>query len=319
MANAPRPITSTGQRVPRAIADLVMRCLSKQKAMRPPSGVEVLAALDDPTSVRFSRITPTQRRWGLIAATVVIVLTLVSGVVWRAEKVADRPPLIAVLPFESEGQGADPAFADGLRDAITGKLARLGGLSVIDRKSVASLAASPGMSAQQAGRSVGADYVLRASLRWAKGADGKPIVQVSPELIRVSDATTSWAGEPEVVSPTDPFTIQARLATRVAEALDIAMVPRERSTMEMRATDDTGAFAAVVRGKRIYEENTTASYAEYERALREFERAYRRDPNYADAIGLASQALAIMTVGGKRFLVQQNWSNVKVEGCLVAL
>jgi len=25
-----------------------------------------------------------------------------------------------------------------------------------------------------------------------------------------------------------------------------------------------------------------------------------------------------MTVGGKRFLVQQNWSNVKVEGCLVA-
>lgn len=298
MANAPRPITSTGQRVPRGVADLVMRCLSKQKALRPPSGVEVLAALNDPSSVRFSRVTPTQRKWGIIAATMVIVLLLVSGVVWRAERHADRPPVIAVLPFDGAGPGADPAFADGLRDAITGKLARLGGLSVIDRKSVASVATSPGMSAQQAGRAVGADYVLRASLRWAKGADGKPIVRVSPELIRVSDATTSWAGEPEVVSPADPFTIQARVATRVAEALDIAMVPRERSTMQMRATDDTGAFAAVVRGKRIYEENTTASYAEYEKALREFERAYRLDPHYADALGWASQALAVMSYSG---------------------
>ncbi|HZF73279.1 MAG TPA: hypothetical protein VEZ51_07595, partial [Gemmatimonadaceae bacterium] len=60
----------------------------------------------------------------------------------------------------------------------------------------------------------------------------------------------------------------------------------------------TGAFAAVVRGKRIYEENTRASYAEYERAWREFEHAYRRDPGYADALGLASQALAIMSYSG---------------------
>jgi tetratricopeptide (TPR) repeat protein len=114
----------------------------------------------------------------------------------------------------------------------------------------------------------------------------------------VSDATTQWAGEPEIVSPADPFTIQSRVATRVAEALDVAMAPRERTTMAMRATADTGAFAAVVRGKRIYEENTTASYAEYEKALREFEYAYRRDPNYADAVGLASQALAIMSYSG---------------------
>ena len=203
-----------------------------------------------------------------------------------------------MLPFETEGPGADSSFADGLRDAITGKLARLGGLSVIDRKSVSSIATSPGTSAQQAGKSLGADYVLRASVRWAKSADGQPVVRVSPELIRVSDATTRWAGEPDIVSPADPFTIQARVATRVAEALNVAMVPRELTAMAMRATDDTGAFAAVVRGKRIYEENTTASYAEYERAWREFEHAYRRDPGYADALGLASQALAIMSYSG---------------------
>ena len=244
-----------------------------------------------------------RRRRGALIGTLVIVLMLVGGAVWRARAESARPPLIAVLPFETEGQGADSSFADGLRDAVTGKLARLAGLSVIDRKSVSSLAPSPGTSAQQAGKSLGADYVLRASVRWAKGADGQPLVRVSPSLIRVSDGTTRWAGEPEIVSPGDPFTIQASVATRVAEALDVAMVARERRTMARRATSDTGAFAAVVRGKRISEENTTASYWEYEKALRHFESAYQQDPNYADALGLAGQTLAIMSYSvGKKML-----------------
>ncbi|HKN58447.1 MAG TPA: hypothetical protein VJV97_06325, partial [Gemmatimonadaceae bacterium] len=241
---------------------------------------------------------PVSRRVGALVVTLVIALILVGGAMWRARATSDRPPLIAVLPFETEGPGADSSFADGLRDAVTGKLARLGGLSVIDRKSVSSLATSPGTGAQQAGKSLGADFVLRATVRWAKASDGQSQVRVSSELIRVSDGTTSWAGEPEIVSPADPFTIQARIATRVAEALDVAMAARERTTMAMHATDDTGAFAGVVRGKRIIEENTAASYSEYEKALREFERAYRRDPGYADALGLAAQTLAVMSYSG---------------------
>src|SRR4029077_3266269 len=140
------------------------------------------------------------RRRGVLVATGVVVLLLVGAALWGARAASARPPLIAVLPFETEGEGADSGFADGLRDAVTGKLARLTGLSVIDRKSVLSLAASPATTAQQAGKSLGADYVLQASVRWAKGPDGQPRVRVSPMLIRVSDGTTRWAGEPEIVS-----------------------------------------------------------------------------------------------------------------------
>jgi eukaryotic-like serine/threonine-protein kinase len=299
MSDTPPPITATNSRVPRSIADLVLRCLSKTAAMRPASGTELLAALDAPPSIAiFPRIDVKRRRGALVAA-LVVALLLIGGVAfWRARAETERPPLIAVLPFETEGPGADSSFADGLRDAVTGKLARLAGLSVIDRKSVSSLAASSGTSAQQVGKSLGADYVLRAAVRWAKGADGQPRVRVSPALIRVSDGTTRWAGEPEIVSPADPFTIQASVATRVAEALDVAIGARERTTMARRATSDTGAFAAVIRGKRISEENTTASYWEYEKALHQFESAYERDPDYADALGLAGQTMAIMSYSG---------------------
>ncbi len=304
MSDTPRPITGSNSRVPRSIADLVMRCMSKTAAMRPATGTELLAALNDPSPTWFPHLNmDAPRKRGVLIATLLMVLLLIGGAVWRGRVASARPPLIAVLPFETEGQDADSSFADGLRDAVTGKLARLGGLSVIDRKSVSSLAASPGTSAQQAGKALGADYVLQASVRWATGADGQPRVRVSPTLIRVSDGTTRWAGEPEIVSPADPFTIQASVATRVAEALDVVMAARERKTMARRATSDTGAFAAVIRGKRISDENRTSSYSEYEKALRYFEGAYKRDPDYADALGLAGQMLAAMSyTGGAKML-----------------
>ncbi|HEX3532713.1 MAG TPA: hypothetical protein VHT23_00735 [Gemmatimonadaceae bacterium] len=175
---------------------------------------------------------------------------------------------------------------------------------MIDRKSVISLSAISPSTPQQAGKALGAEYVLRASVRWAKGTDGRPQVRVSPALVRVADGTTTWAGEPEIVSPTDPFTIQATVATKVAEALDVVLGSRDRTKLAMRETSDTGAFAAVVRARRILEENTAASYSEYENALRQFEYAYRRDPLYAEALGGAANTLARMSqyTGGTKLL-----------------
>jgi TolB-like protein/tetratricopeptide (TPR) repeat protein len=306
MSDTPRPLTAN-RGLPRSVAALVMRCLSKNRLMRPATGTELLAALNESsTGSRFPALElPSRRGWGAIAATIVIALFVAAGSLWRARTAsAAGPPLIAVLPFETEGAGSDPTFADGLGDAVTGKLARLPGLRVIDRKSVLSITASLGTTPQQAGKSLGAQFVLRASVRWAKGADGLPRVRVSPALVRVSDGTTTWAGEPEIVSPADPFTIQASVATKVAEALDVVMGARDRTNLATRETSDTGAFAAVVRGKRILEENTVASYAEYAKALRQFEYAYRRDPGYAAALGEASRVMATMSyyVGGKKTL-----------------
>ena len=185
----------------------------------------------------------------------------------------------------------------GLGDAITGKLARLAGLRVIDRasvRSVADAAAHP----QAAGHSLGADYVLRATLRWARGTDGQPRVQVSPVLVRVADGTTKWAGEPTVVASSDPFTVQGTLATAVAEALDVALAPVERAGLARPVTTDTAAFAAVERGRRLLARANLGTQQDDVQALREFERAYQRDPQYADALGWAAYALERMAQRG---------------------
>jgi hypothetical protein len=85
-------------------------------------------------------------------------------------------------------------------------------------------------------------------------------VQVSPVLVRVSDGTTRWAGEPTVVAPADAFTVQGVLATEVADALDVALAPAERTRLAAAGTRDTAAFAAVERGRRILQASDTLAY-----------------------------------------------------------
>jgi serine/threonine-protein kinase len=300
-AEVPAPLPPP---VPPALAALVARCLAKAPAERPASAANVLEALDGAQSGAYNAgAVPTGRhRRALIGGALgLVVLVLIGGITWRARASAtgpEAPPLVAVLPFETAASAAgvvpDSAFADGLGDAITGKLARLSGLRVIDRASVRSVGGAA-TNPQAAGRALGADYVLRATLRWARGADGQPRVQVSPVLVRVADGTTRWAGEPTVVSPADAFTVQGTLATEVADALDVALVPAERTRLASAITVDTAAFAAIERGKRIRAAGDSISSAErLRRSLLEFESAYRRDPSGAEAWSEASYVLQRM-------------------------
>ena len=297
------------QSIPRAIAALVMRCLAKAPSQRPASVNELLAALDAASLTSGEQVVPPVastrghvQRAAPLALSVVVLALLVGGAwLWRtrADAAPDRLPLVAVLPFETvAGAGGippDSTFADGLGDAITGKLARLAGLRVIDRasvRSVADAAAHP----QAAGRTLRADYVLRATLRWARGSDGAARVQVSPVLVRVVDGTTKWAGEPTVISPSDPFAAQGTISAEVAEALDVALAPVDRARLAQPPTADTASFAAVERGWRMLTHARTQ--ADRVQALREFERAYQRDPQYADAFGKAAEALLWMVSHG---------------------
>jgi serine/threonine-protein kinase len=294
--------------IPRSLAALVARCLAKDPARRPASTNELLATLDAALTSGEQRVASPvaardrRRRAAPLALAVAALVALAGGAwAWRARVRTNGPPLVAVLPFEMAQSGVgvvpDSTFADALGDAITGKLARLQGLRVIDRASVRTIADAAARP-QAAGRGLGADYVLRATLRWARGADGQARVQVSPVLVRVTDNTTTWAGEPTIVAPSDPFVAQGELATAVAEALDVALAPTERARLARPATTDTAAFAAVERGRRLWDRARAGTRQDQVRALQEFERAYKLDPQYADAFGLAADILQWMAQAG---------------------
>jgi len=289
--------------IPPALAALVMRCLAKMPTDRPQSGKELTSGLGDTTigeaSLAHERGWPGARRralaWGAAAVAMAVVLPL-GEVFLRARNVAaETQPLVAVLPIENSGPVGDTTFARSLEEAVSAKLARLSGLRVIDPGSVA-IARRTAVTPREVGRELGADYVLRAVVRWIRTPNGEARAQLTPTLVRVKDGTTKWAGDAEEVSLADPFAVQTSLATHVAEKLNIALAPRERAGLARRPTVDTAAFAAYTRGmEKLQQQQAERGFGaplQVRAALRDFERAYQLDSTYSDAYARAGRILA---------------------------
>ena len=285
--------------VPDQLAVLVMRCCEYDPAARPSAAselVEVLERIPDRTSTlaleRKSAVI-----WVGTSIVAALALFVASGMaVYRMQKREGKePPSIAVLPFESSGVAGDSALAERLSDAVTTKLSKLSGLRVLDRESVRSILDS-NRSARAIGRALGAEFVLRTSMRWERDVSGSPRFRLSPLVVRVSDGATKWAGRPLIVLPADPFTVQTMIATGTANELDVPLGEHERAILSAQGTRDTAAFAAFSRGDRLYRENDSGSPAVYQQAIREYERAYNLDAHYGDALGGA--ALSLVRIAG---------------------
>jgi TolB-like protein len=136
------------------------------------------------------------RRIPVAALALILGLLIGAGVLfaWRRNN-ADAPSgdvrRIAVIPFRYLGDTADASFADGVADAVRGKLTAIKGMRVTASNSTAEYRGTT-KSPQEIGRELGVDFLLVGKVRWQKGAEGANRVQVSPELIEVATADARW-------------------------------------------------------------------------------------------------------------------------------
>ncbi|BBK40538.1 hypothetical protein STVA_05580 [Allostella vacuolata] len=97
------------------------------------------------------------------------------------------PPVVAVLPFTDLSDGPDaPYRAAGIAEDITAELSRFRSLRVIARHSAFAVA-GPGVDAADAGRRLGARYILTGSVR------GGGALRVVTELIDVATGHYLWS------------------------------------------------------------------------------------------------------------------------------
>jgi TolB-like protein/Flp pilus assembly protein TadD len=155
-----------------------------------------------------------------------------------------------VLPFENLGDSTTEYFADGVTDAVRGKLSALPGLQVIASRSSNEYKHST-KSLPEIARELGADYLLIARIRWAKAADGTSRVEVSPELVQASPGrppTTKWQ-QPFEAAMTDVFRVQGDIAGQVASALNLALAPDQKETLTEKPTQNLAAYDAYLKGE----------------------------------------------------------------------
>ncbi|MEP6508968.1 MAG: protein kinase [Gemmatimonadales bacterium] len=286
LAETPASLTATTPAVPAAIADVVMRAIEKDPDKRQQDADEILTQLGGSGRGTGPGVTvsPKSSRWRIPAISAAVVLILALGLMFtknRGNLSAASPVMLAVLPFENQGPAEQDYFVDGLTDAVNGKLAGLSGISVIDRRS-SSLYKKTTKPVKQIGTELGVQYVLGGVVRWAK-TDSTWRAQVMPTLVRTSDATTRWAGEPMVVSSTDPFSAQTEIATKVAGALRIALGSDDVRELAERPTENAEAYDAYLRGKAIVDATvkTSLSVRDIDQAISEFKRAVSLDPKFA--------------------------------------
>ncbi len=92
---------------------------------------------------------------------------------------------------------------------------------------------------------------------WARSAgrkaDGQSRVRVSPELVQTSTASTKWQ-QPFDAGLTDVFQVQADVASRVAQALDVALGAGEKEALAgkpTRTSPPTISTSRAMRRRRI--------------------------------------------------------------------
>jgi TolB-like protein/thioredoxin-like negative regulator of GroEL len=188
---------------------------------------------------------------------------------------------MAVLPFENLGSPEDDYFADGIADEIRGKLTALRGVEVIARGSSTPYKKTT-KTPQQIAEELGVAYLLTATVRWVKSG-GTSRVHVSPELVHVSGsgAPTSRWQQPFEAALTDVFQVQSDIATRVAQALGVALAGETRLTE--KPTRNLAAYDAFLRGEEASGNLGVRDPDDLRRALAFYEQAVALDPGFAQA------------------------------------
>ena len=306
LTDSPKPLRGVRQTIPSALDMVVAKAMAKLPADRFASAAEFTRALV--AAAPEGRLTEETAPAGATAArrrlrvplSAALVLGFLIGVgalfAWRAT-LRGAPDdggtkVIAVLPFENQGAAEDEYFADGLTDEIRGKLAGITGLQVIASGSADQYKKTDKPPSQIA-QELGARYLLTGRVRWEKGGQNR--VRVSPELILISGnrtPTTVWQ-QPFDASLTDVFQVQADIAARVAQALDVALGANERRELGERPTSNLAAYDAYLKAEES-DAIAGGDPIDLRRAIQYYEQAIALDSTFAVAYARLAQAQALL-------------------------
>jgi non-specific serine/threonine protein kinase len=228
----------------------------------------------------------------VIGAIIIAVLALIAA--WLVNRKPSVPLSkeirLVVLPFENLGSADDEYFAAGITEAITARLATIHGLAVISRQSAMQYKKRE-KSAQQIADELRVDYILEGTVQRERPSDPTSRVRVLPQLIKASNDTHVWA-QPYDNDMSEVFRVQSDLAERVAQALNITLVERERRALQSKPTENMEAYDYFLRGNEYRHRGNREN--DYKIAIQMYERAVELDPKFALAYAQLSRTHAEM-------------------------
>jgi eukaryotic-like serine/threonine-protein kinase len=189
-------------------------------------------------------------------------------------------PSIGVLPFANMSENPDNEyFSDGITEEILNALARIPTLKVAARTSSFALKGKS-LGITEIGQLLNVSTVLEGSVRRMGQR-----VRISAQLINATDGYHIWS-ERYDREIEDVFEIQDEIARTIVDRLKVKLTAAQDQALGKRHTENVEAYELYLRGRHCwYRWNMRGML---EKAIRHFEHALVKDPDYALAYhGLA--------------------------------
>jgi tetratricopeptide (TPR) repeat protein/predicted Ser/Thr protein kinase len=285
----PAPIRQLASGIPAELERIISKMLAKSPQERYARASDLLAdlrALQSGKPRPFLVSTAARprhwtRRAGRRIALVVLVLlalgiTPIARQHWKGWFVGAELPQkknLAVLPFEVVGEdpGAN-AFAQGLAETLTGKLAQLTDNYSLQVAPPSEIRSHKVASVEQARVGLGANLVLEGSLQRAGSQ-----VRVTYHLVD-SRTRQQLRADTVTASAGDPFAVEDRVVQSVLHSLELELGAKDRRALTAYGTSEPAAYDYYLRGRGYLMEYQKAENVDS--AIEVFQHALERDPNY---------------------------------------
>lgn len=238
-----------------------------------------------------SAVSGARRRWvhWAMAGAAVALLVLLAGLSardWRLRLWATAAPVhirsLAVLPLENlSGDPAQEYFADGMTEAVTTDLGRIGGLGDLRVISRTSTMQYKGVkkTVPEIARELNVDAVVEGAV--LRSGDR---VRVTAQLIQATPEKHLWADSYER-DLRDILALQSEVAQAIAASVHVKLTPQEQARLARTQSVDPQAYEFYLKGCYFWDKYTDAAAR---KSIDYFQQAIQRDPNYALAYaGLA--------------------------------
>jgi TolB-like protein/DNA-binding winged helix-turn-helix (wHTH) protein/tetratricopeptide (TPR) repeat protein len=227
---------------------------------------------------------------------VAVVVLFIAGL-WlnrSSGKGAMQPAIrsLAVLPLKNlSGDPSQEYFADGMTEAVIGRLSMISGLRVISRTSVMNFKDTR-MSLPEIAKSLNVDALVEGSVVRQGGR-----VRITAQLIRGATDAHFWS-ETYDRDLGDALALESEVAQSIARRVDVTVNGDERTRLIAARPVSPDVYESYLKGRFVKRSNRT----DLEKSVAYFEEAISKDPAFAPAyVGLAEayDELGTILVGGR--------------------
>jgi len=247
-------------------------------------------AADANSALEIARHGARAPRWLVVCGVAILALLVVAYFTTRSRlRGATRSKIrsLAVLPLKNlSGDPTQEYLADGMTEALIGRLSSIHDLRVISRTSAMQFKNTP-LSVPEIAKTLHIDAIVEGSVIRDAGR-----IRVHAQLIRAATDEHFWS-ETYDRELRDVLALQSEVAQSIARKVEITLTGEEHAMLTAARSVSPDVYETYLKGR--FNKNNTK--AELEQSIVYFEDAIKKDPTFAAAyVGLADAYDSLGTV-----------------------